>query len=188
MPHVVRQLGVRALGGEGSVDFRRDGRPRPRAPLRRNGVAGTDLEAGPPVVEPQRVDGPLPDVIPDVRPGIVLARSTRLAVGEDVREPHRSHQVAHQMTATVDLDLSTILCRYVIDPADGSLKLRENDVAPKDCGVEGGTDGDPSDAKSSGGPSGSLGIPTMPGVTGHAPSGRAPSGPAGLPDVPGVGQ
>ena len=92
------------------------------------------------------------------------------------------------MTATVDMDLSTILCRYVIDPADGSLKLRENDVAPKDCGVEGGTDGDPSDVKSGGGPSGSLGIPTMPGVTGQVPSGRVPSGPAGLPDVPGVGR
>jgi phospholipid/cholesterol/gamma-HCH transport system substrate-binding protein len=92
------------------------------------------------------------------------------------------------MTATVDLDLSTILCRYVIDPADGSLKLREAGVAPDECGVEGGTAGDPSDVNSGGGSSSGGGLPTLPGVTGQAPADQAPSGPAGLPDVPGVGR
>jgi phospholipid/cholesterol/gamma-HCH transport system substrate-binding protein len=88
------------------------------------------------------------------------------------------------MTATVDMDLSTILCRYVIDPADGSLKLRQAGLAPDQCGVETGTTG--------GGPGGSPtpggGLPTLPGVNGQAPSGQAPSGPVGLPDVTGAGQ
>jgi phospholipid/cholesterol/gamma-HCH transport system substrate-binding protein len=89
------------------------------------------------------------------------------------------------MTATVDLDLSTILCRYVIDPADGTQKLRDVGAAPDQCGVETGT-------SSRGGTGGGLappfGLPTLPGVPGQVPSGTAGSGPIGLPDIPGVGQ
>jgi virulence factor Mce-like protein len=46
------------------------------------------------------------------------------------------------MTATLDLDLTNILCRYVIDP-DGSLReLPEELVTQDKCGVEGGQAGD----------------------------------------------
>ncbi len=41
------------------------------------------------------------------------------------------------MTATVDLDLSTLLCRYVIDPAEGSLEVLEPEDVPEECGVPG---------------------------------------------------
>ena len=45
------------------------------------------------------------------------------------------------MTATLDLDLTNILCRYVIDP-DGSLRELSEDLVTQDkCGVKGGRPG-----------------------------------------------
>jgi phospholipid/cholesterol/gamma-HCH transport system substrate-binding protein len=87
------------------------------------------------------------------------------------------------MTATVDLDLSTILCRYVIDPADGSLKLREAGLAPGECGLQGGS----TSGGSTGGtplPTLPFTLPTLPDIAGQVPTGQAPRGPVGLPDVP----
>jgi phospholipid/cholesterol/gamma-HCH transport system substrate-binding protein len=42
------------------------------------------------------------------------------------------------MTATLDLDLTSLLCRYAIDPAVGSLEVLPPEDAPEDCGVPGG--------------------------------------------------
>ena len=45
------------------------------------------------------------------------------------------------MTATLDLDLTNVLCRYVIDP-DGSLRELSGELVTQDrCGVEGGQPG-----------------------------------------------
>jgi phospholipid/cholesterol/gamma-HCH transport system substrate-binding protein len=41
------------------------------------------------------------------------------------------------MTATLDLDMSRLLCRYVIDPAHGSLEILDPEDVPEECGVPG---------------------------------------------------
>jgi phospholipid/cholesterol/gamma-HCH transport system substrate-binding protein len=41
------------------------------------------------------------------------------------------------MTATLDLDLTRLLCRYAIDPAVGSLEILPPEDAPTECGVPG---------------------------------------------------
>ena len=41
------------------------------------------------------------------------------------------------MTATIDFDLSELLCRYVIDQATGALKIQPQDVAGDECGQPG---------------------------------------------------
>ncbi len=48
------------------------------------------------------------------------------------------------MTATLNLDLTTLLCRYAIDPLEGSLEVLDPSDVPTECGVPG----------SQGGPSG----------------------------------
>jgi phospholipid/cholesterol/gamma-HCH transport system substrate-binding protein len=45
------------------------------------------------------------------------------------------------MTATLDLDLTSLLCRYAIDPAVGSLEILPPEDAPEDCGVPGSQGG-----------------------------------------------
>ncbi|RBY91595.1 mammalian cell entry protein [Blastococcus sp. TBT05-19] len=93
------------------------------------------------------------------------------------------------MTATIDLDLSTILCRYVIDQ-DGALRqLPVTDVLVGDrCGVEGGTGG------GGGGGGGAAAASSSPAPTGledvagsvvEAVPDEAAR--AGLPQVPEVG-
>ena len=45
------------------------------------------------------------------------------------------------MTATLDLDLTRLLCRYAIDPAVGSLEILPPEDAPDECGVPGSQGG-----------------------------------------------
>ena len=54
------------------------------------------------------------------------------------------------MTATLDLDLTRLLCRYAIDPAVGSLEILPPEDAPEECGVP-GSQGGPSGGDTGGG-------------------------------------
>jgi virulence factor Mce-like protein len=78
------------------------------------------------------------------------------------------------MTATLNLDLRELLCRYAIDPATGALKITPQDVAGDDCGQPGtpvGVPGLPADVVGSvvGGPAAGApdrpGLPSIPGVS-----------------------
>jgi phospholipid/cholesterol/gamma-HCH transport system substrate-binding protein len=95
------------------------------------------------------------------------------------------------MTATLDLDLSTILCRYVVDPVTGALEILEpQDVAGQECGQAGTPPGNQGGTDSGGGTAADpLGLPTLPGdIVGQIPSGDGPLGLPGFPQIPGVGQ
>jgi phospholipid/cholesterol/gamma-HCH transport system substrate-binding protein len=92
------------------------------------------------------------------------------------------------MTATLQLDLTQVLCRYAIDPATGALKvLRPEDIPGGQCGQAGSPPGNQTGSSgggSSGGglnPLSSLGS----GIVGQAPDPKAAAGTIGLP-VPGV--
>jgi phospholipid/cholesterol/gamma-HCH transport system substrate-binding protein len=54
------------------------------------------------------------------------------------------------MTATLDLDLTSLLCRYAIDPAQGSLEILDPKDVPEDCGVP-GSQGSPRSGPDDGG-------------------------------------
>jgi phospholipid/cholesterol/gamma-HCH transport system substrate-binding protein len=92
------------------------------------------------------------------------------------------------MTATVELDLTQTLCRYVIDPASGALKEKPQDVAGTQCGVagtppanQGGTSGGSSAAGSI------LSLPGLPGdVVSQIPGANTQTGLPGLPQLPGA--
>lgn len=99
------------------------------------------------------------------------------------------------MTATLDLDLSTILCRYGIDPLSGALEVLDPEAVPGgSCGVDpnarSGSGGAPA-AESPGSTtpeSGGLsfldelrGTVVQPGSGADQPAGRL-----GLPSIPGV--
>jgi virulence factor Mce-like protein len=95
------------------------------------------------------------------------------------------------MTATLDLDLTNILCRYVIDQ-DGSLReLPEERVTRDKCGTEGGQAGRTAAGSDGSGSSGSTA--TTPPVLEALEGSRVEqlpdaSGSAGLPGVPPVSE
>jgi phospholipid/cholesterol/gamma-HCH transport system substrate-binding protein len=93
------------------------------------------------------------------------------------------------MTATVDFDLTNILCRYVIDQ-DGSLReLPEELVTQGKCGVEGGqeggstaiSEGSRSSATTFGTPSALEGLGGI--LVERRPGADRPAGLAGVPPV-----
>jgi phospholipid/cholesterol/gamma-HCH transport system substrate-binding protein len=100
------------------------------------------------------------------------------------------------MTATVDLDLTHLLCRYVIDQTGALQELPLQDaITEGKCGVEGGGDGgagsgaggsagSPSPASSPGSPS------VLNGIEGHlvepVPDVGGSAGPVGVPSLPEV--
>ena len=91
------------------------------------------------------------------------------------------------MTASLQLDLTQTLCRYMIDPASGALKI--NPTMPNNsCGQPGTPPGNQS-GTSSGGSASSAGSqlnPTLPnGVVGQQPSAQKSGGLIGVPAVPG---
>lgn len=99
------------------------------------------------------------------------------------------------MTATVDLDLTHLLCRYVVDQAGAVRQLPlEEALAQGKCGVEnGGSEGGATDdsggtpestARSSGTPSMLEDIAGR--LVQQVPGADRPAGPLGLPSVPGV--
>ena len=97
------------------------------------------------------------------------------------------------MTATLDLDLTHLLCRYVIDQNGALQELPlEEALSQGRCGVEGGAGptgaagrGSPSTPPSTSGPSGLAGIPGQ--VLDPVPGADLPAGPLGLPPVTEVG-
>jgi phospholipid/cholesterol/gamma-HCH transport system substrate-binding protein len=93
------------------------------------------------------------------------------------------------MTATLELDLTQTLCRYVIDPATGGLEeLEPQDVAGDTCG-QAGTPPRNQGSTSGGSSSGSsiLSLPGLPGdVVSRIPGANTQTGLPGLPQLPGV--
>ena len=96
------------------------------------------------------------------------------------------------MTATVQLDLTQVLCRYVIDPASGALKtLRPEDIPGGACGQAGSPPGNQPGASSGGSsPSSSgLGLPGFSSdIIGQVPGVGSTTDIPGLPDLLGATQ
>jgi phospholipid/cholesterol/gamma-HCH transport system substrate-binding protein len=93
------------------------------------------------------------------------------------------------MTATLDFDLTRILCRYAIDPSSGALETIPVELQPESCGVPGTPPGNGAGAESGSANqrSAAAGILTLPeGIVGEIPGADTPTGRAGLPEVPGV--
>lgn len=91
------------------------------------------------------------------------------------------------MTATLNLDLTQLLCRYAVDPTSGALvvALTPQQVAGGQCGVPGTPPANQSSTQTT-----TITIPTLPSnavattVPGTGSSGSG--GPIGLPNIPGV--
>jgi phospholipid/cholesterol/gamma-HCH transport system substrate-binding protein len=90
------------------------------------------------------------------------------------------------MTATLDFDLSNLLCRYAIDQVTGALKVQPQEDA--ECGAPGTPPGNRGQGGTAAGGQqrSTFSIPTMPGVSGQLAGPDATSGRLGLPQVPGV--
>jgi phospholipid/cholesterol/gamma-HCH transport system substrate-binding protein len=91
------------------------------------------------------------------------------------------------MTATVDLDLSNLLCRYAIDPVTGGIEeLEPQDVVGDRCGQAGSSPGNqPPGSQSS---QGATGLETLPGDIAGTQVGEVPvigDQLPGLPPLPG---
>ena len=91
------------------------------------------------------------------------------------------------MTATLDLDLADLLCRYVVDPATGALRVLDlSDVATQACSAATGAAGAAAapGAGAAGTPAPGFSLPTLPGLQGVVPDlGAVTDGLPGLPDV-----
>ena len=87
------------------------------------------------------------------------------------------------MTATIDLDLSNLLCRYAIDPVTGGVEeLEPQDLVGDECGQAGSSPGNQTGGTDSSS-DGSTGLPTLPGdIPGAVVDGT--EGDAGLPGLP----
>jgi phospholipid/cholesterol/gamma-HCH transport system substrate-binding protein len=97
------------------------------------------------------------------------------------------------MTATLELDLSRSLCRYVVDPLSGALEIRPQDVAGDECGRPGTAPAN-QDAGAAGGggapaggtPAGSPPLSILPPeIVGQLPTAGSPGGLPGFPLVTG---
>jgi len=89
------------------------------------------------------------------------------------------------MTATIDFDLSELLCRYVIDQATGALKIQPQDVVGNECGQPGTAPGSGTVTTGQQQSAQSFSIPTLPGIVGQVPGADAATGRPGLPQIPG---
>jgi phospholipid/cholesterol/gamma-HCH transport system substrate-binding protein len=91
------------------------------------------------------------------------------------------------MTATLNLDLSELLCQYVIDPVTGALRVVDlTDPAAAACAATASTarTGGGTSAPSGSGTAQAFSLPTLPGLTGVVPDlTQATGGLLGLPDV-----
>ena len=94
------------------------------------------------------------------------------------------------MTATVELDLTQTLCRYVIDPATGALEqVDPQDVAGDTCGQAGSPPGNQRSTSGGGSSTGGpiLSLPGLPGdLVSQIPGATTQSGLPGLPQLPGA--
>ena len=90
------------------------------------------------------------------------------------------------MTASLQLDLTQVLCRYAIDPVTGALKvLRPQDIPGGQCGQAGTPPGNPGAAAPGGGSAGGINpLSTLgSGIVGQVPAPNAVGGIIGLPGV-----
>ncbi|TFV88364.1 MCE family protein [Blastococcus sp. CT_GayMR16] len=95
------------------------------------------------------------------------------------------------MTATVELDLTQTLCRYVIDPATGALEqLEPQDLVGDECGQSGTSPANQGGNTGGSSPSTStLSLPGLPGdLVSRLPGANPQTGLPGLPQLPGVPQ
>jgi phospholipid/cholesterol/gamma-HCH transport system substrate-binding protein len=92
------------------------------------------------------------------------------------------------MTATINFDLSELLCRYVIDQATGALKIQPQTVVGNECGQPGTAPGGGAATTGQQQPAQSFSIPTLPGIVGQVPGTEAATGRLGLPQIPGGAQ
>jgi phospholipid/cholesterol/gamma-HCH transport system substrate-binding protein len=94
------------------------------------------------------------------------------------------------MTATLQLDLTQVLCRYAVDPATGALKvLRPEDIPGGQCGQAGTPPGNQVAAAPGGSSAGGVLNPlsTLPGnIAGQVPDSNSTAGIIGFPPVQGV--
>jgi phospholipid/cholesterol/gamma-HCH transport system substrate-binding protein len=95
------------------------------------------------------------------------------------------------MTATLDLNLTRLLCRYGIDSAGGLVEVDPSTLVGDSCGLPGSPPGN-SGGTSQGGGSSTGGLSTfstLPGdIAGQLVGPEPPSGTVGLPPVQGVGK
>ncbi len=118
--------------------------------------------------------------------------------GGDVPINYRQDQrtggygVFANMTATLELDLTQTLCRYVVDPLSGALEtLEPQDLAGDACGRPGsppgnvgGGDGGGGGAPPGGGPAGPSPLSILPEeIVGQLPTAESLTGLLGLPQV-----
>jgi phospholipid/cholesterol/gamma-HCH transport system substrate-binding protein len=99
------------------------------------------------------------------------------------------HALFTNMTATVNFDLTELLCRYGFDNTGALVEVPTDPLVPEKCGQE----GTPSTTTSGpatgggGGPTGGITSFTVPGLSGddipQLPVGGDPEGPAGLPPL-----
>jgi phospholipid/cholesterol/gamma-HCH transport system substrate-binding protein len=90
------------------------------------------------------------------------------------------------MTASVELDLTNTLCRYVIDPASGALKLQPATVIGNTCGQPGSPPGNQGAGGTAGTPGTILTLPGLPGdLVNQLPGLPSQTGLPGLPPLPG---
>ena len=113
---------------------------------------------------------------------------TALQTREDLRTG--GYALFTNMTATLDLDLSQLLCRYVIDPATGALRvLPVQDLTAQACSSATATGTSTGPATGGGtapgpGTATTFSLPTLPDVPAVVPDlGQTTEGLLGLPDV-----
>jgi len=94
------------------------------------------------------------------------------------------------MTAELNFDLSELLCRYVIDPVTGALKITPQDLVGNECGQPGTAPGNQTGGAQTASPQqqSALSLPTLPDIVGQVPGTEQATGRLGLPQIPGVTQ
>ncbi|SHG80387.1 MCE family protein [Geodermatophilus nigrescens] len=93
------------------------------------------------------------------------------------------------MTANLNLDLSELLCRYVVDPVTGGLEtLEPQDLVGAECGTPGTPPSNAAGGAAPAGPGAPSPAPVLGGLAGTVLGGQpADAGLVGLPPVPGSG-
>jgi phospholipid/cholesterol/gamma-HCH transport system substrate-binding protein len=95
------------------------------------------------------------------------------------------------MTATLNFDLSELLCRYAIDQVTGALKIQPQDLAGEECGAPGSPPGNGAGSADTSRQQqrSTFSLPTLPeGVVGQVPGAENATGRLGLPQIAGVTQ
>lgn len=91
------------------------------------------------------------------------------------------------MTATLNLDLREVLCRYAIDPVSGAIKILPQPLPANECGQPGGPPGNQTSSSSST-TTQTLTIPGLGGLAGSLVGQTPGSTGSGAPSLPGLPQ